>query len=63
MTHEIDVNKTRSPALYYKQIESPVVTALSDCYFDLSCLNARSKFNERSKLISDCLVGCLILEF
>jgi hypothetical protein len=35
MTHEIDVNKTRSPAFYCKQIGSPVVTAPSDCYFDL----------------------------
>jgi hypothetical protein len=34
-THEIDVNKTRSPAFYCKQIGSPVVTALTDCYFDL----------------------------
>ena len=34
-THEIDVNKTRFPAFYCKQIGSPVVTALSDCYFDL----------------------------
>src|SRR5260370_26888401 len=35
MTHEIDVNKTRSPAFCCKQIGSPVVTAPSDCYFDL----------------------------
>jgi hypothetical protein len=34
-THEIDVNKTRSPSFYCKRIGSSVVTALSDCYFDL----------------------------
>jgi hypothetical protein len=34
-THKIDVNKTRSPAFCCKQIGSPVVTALSDRYFDL----------------------------
>jgi hypothetical protein len=32
--HEIDVNKTRPPAFYCKQIGSPVVTAHSDCSFD-----------------------------